>query len=277
MPELPEVETIKSQLQTILPFKINECNFSINSTRLIKSKDFDLTNKEIISIERTGKWLIFQLKHNGFLLSHLGMSGSWQMGKEKLKHKHGHIEFIQTTKNKFSILTYVDPRRFGHFYILNNENFLKKMSNFPIDITHPDFDKNYISEQFFKNPNKTLKPFLLDQKVFFGIGNYMASEICARARLLPTVKTGDLSDVKIEELFKSIKEVVDGAISSNGTTFSGGYVDANGEKGEGVRNLLVFYQTECQICKGEGRFTKIIKTQLQSRGTYHCPYCQKAT
>ena len=217
--------------------------------------------------------MLFELDPIGYLISHLGMSGSWQMSQQSLKDKHGHIEFIDHKQN--SVLTYVDPRRFGHFYILNAENYAKKILDIPEDITHKDFDENKITELFFSHPNKMLKPFLLDQKAFPGVGNYMASEICARSGILPDRLTGDITSDEIAKIKKSIHVVVSGAIETKGTTFSGGYRDAFGSKGEGVKHLVVFYQKYCQMCAVKNISSNVIKTNLGGRSTYHCPICQR--
>jgi formamidopyrimidine-DNA glycosylase len=168
----------------------------------------------------------------------------------------------------------VDPRRFGHFYILSDEHFLLIKNKMPIYITSPDFDLDYIAELFFRNPNKPLKGFLLDQSAFPGVGNYMASEICARSSILPTRLCGDIESSEIIKIKKAMDLVVSGAIETKGTTFSGGYRDAMGEKGEGVKHLVVFYQNHCQMCLDKNKVTLVIKTTLAGRGTYHCPVCQ---
>jgi formamidopyrimidine-DNA glycosylase len=275
MPELPEVETIKNQLTPILPFKIEAAIFSPLTKRMVKQMDFDLTGSTIIKIRRHAKWLIFDLYPHGHILSHLGMSGSWQMSHNPLGEKHGHIEFIDKSKSEFGVLTYIDPRRFGHFYLLTDENFKIKEDALPLDISSPDFDIDLIAEIFFKYPNKPIKPFLLDQKAFPGVGNYMASEICARAGILPTRLSGDITADEIVKIKDAMNVVISGAVETKGTTFSGGYRDANGDKGEGVKHLVVFYQNLCQMCLEQGKVTKVIKTIQGGRGTYHCPRCQK--
>jgi formamidopyrimidine-DNA glycosylase len=275
MPELPEVETIRRQLTSILPFKIEAAVFSPLTTRMVKQMDFDPTNSTIIKIRRHAKWLIFDLHPHGHILSHFGMSGHWRMSHNPLAEKHGHIEFIDKSKKELGVLTYVDPRRFGQFYLLTNENFKIKEDALPIDITSPDFDADHIAEIFFRFPFKAIKPFLLDQKAFPGVGNYMASEICARAGILPTRLSGDIIAEEIKKIKEAMVIVVTGAVETKGTTFSGGYKDANGSKGEGVQHLVVFYQNHCQMCLAQNRITKVIKTVLGGRGTYHCPRCQK--
>lgn len=275
MPELPEVETIKNQLSPFLPFKIDEVAFSKLTTRLVKQKDFDLKGCTITNIRRHGKWLIFDLSPQGHILSHLGMSGTWRTSHgpltDPMEIKHSHIKFTDQTKYQNGHLTYVDPRRFGHFYVLNEKNYQEKEKNLGIDVSSPEFDENHIAEIFFHSPHKTLKPFLLDQHAFPGVGNYMASEICARSGILPTRLTGEITAEEIHKIKTAIEIVVTGAVATSGTTFSGGYRDANGEKGEGVRHLVVFHQAICQMCKR----TSVIKTTLGGRGTYYCPRCQK--
>lgn len=268
IPELPEVETIKSQLRDYLPFEINKTFVSKKITNLIKKQDYKLAAGLITKIERTGKFLIFYFENpNQYLISHLGMSGSWQISNLYPINKHAHL----ILEGRGFYISYVDPRRFGHLYFLNKKNFLEKIKKFPIDITHRDFTAEYIFSIFKTYPNKTLKPFLLDQKFFAGIGNYIASEVCARAGLLPERKTATLMRKDAVKIKKAIDVVISGAVETAGTTFSGGYRDAFGEKGEGVKHLVVFYQEICRLCK-KG---KVIKTILQGRGTYHCPKCQK--
>ena len=145
------------------------------------------------------------------------------------------------------------------------------MSSYPMDISEPGFNAAHIKSIFEKYPNKVLKPFLLDQKNFSGVGNYIACEICARAKLLPTRIVSSLTKKDCSKIKAAIDLIIFGAVKTQGTTFGSGYRDAFGEKGEGVQHLVVFHQKICQICKK----TKIIKIILGGRGTYYCPYCQK--
>ncbi len=271
MPELPEVETIKSQLSDFLPMKIIKTSFSDKTSRLIRQQDFVIKDGIITSISRKGKFLIFRFENeNHFLISHLGMSGTWRISDQKLQGleaKHAHIIFEGDSK----VLSYVDPRRFGLAYFLNKNNYELKCQSFPIDISENAFDANHIFKIFKTYPNKTLKPFLLDQKHFSGVGNYIASEICARARLLPNRQVNTLSKKDCNNIKAAIDLIIYGAIKGSGTTFGGGYRDAFGEKGEGVNHLVVFHQQTCQLCKK----TEVIKSNLGGRGTFHCPRCQK--
>lgn len=272
MPELPEVETIRTQLSNFLPMEIKKISFSDKTTRLIKQTDFTpKPGSSITSFTRKGKFLIFTFNDpNHFIISHLGMSGSWRISDKPLdaiEGKHAHVVIVTDKK----VLSYVDPRRFGHIYFLNKENFEAKINSYPMDISEPGFDADHIKKIFEQQPNKVLKPFLLDQKKFSGVGNYIASEICARAKILPTRIVSTLTKKDCANIKAAIDLIIYGAVKTQGTTFSGGYRDAFGEKGEGVQHLVVFHQKICQMCKK----TPTIKTVMGGRGTYHCPHCQK--
>lgn len=272
MPELPEVETIKSQLSHFLPMEVKQISFSDKTTRLIKLKDFTPKPGEVITdFSRKGKFLIIKFENpDHYIISHLGMSGSWRISDHLLDTvagKHAHVIF-QTDKK---VLSYVDPRRFGAIYFLNKKHFEEKMNSCPMDISEPGFDADHIKSIFDQYPNKVLKTFLLDQKHFSGVGNYIASEICARSKLLPTRLVGSLSKKDCAKIKAAIDLIIYGAVKTSGTTFGGGYRDAFGEKGEGVQHLVVFHQKVCQMCKK----TNVVKTVLGGRGTYHCPHCQK--
>jgi formamidopyrimidine-DNA glycosylase len=271
-PELPEVETIKRQITEFLPLEILEVEFSKFSKSIVKTQEFIPTEDQLVSISRHGKMMIFNFRSGRKLLSHLGMSGSWQISKEKITKNHTHVQMIGKDEIGDDVyLGYVDPRRFGNIYFVSEENSKLIIKKLGIDISTDAFTADYLFKIFQKFPKKILKPFLLDQKYFAGIGNYIACEICARARLMPDRIVGDLSIKDCQKIVAATKTVIEGSIQRKGMTFHGGYVDATGSKGEGLKNLVVFYQKICGLCEK----TEVVKIELGKRGTYFCPKCQK--
>ena len=99
----------------------------------------------------------------------------------------------------------------------------------------------------------------------------MASEICARAFIRPSRRMKTLTRGDLEKIITANKVVLSDSLDSGGATFSGGYLDAHGEKGEGVKGLVVFYQETCLQCNK----TPVKKIIMAQRGTYYCPACQK--
>ena len=237
-----------------------------------KNKEFSPQGMTIDQVDRHGKMLIFHLMdQNGgehFILSHLGMSGGWRISNGPLEGVgHVHVVFHGPGKT----FSYVDPRRFGNMYFVNHQKAKEQLKKLGVDIASDDFNPQYLQKVFKKFPQKILKPFLLDQAYFAGSGNYIASEICARAGIRPTRRCQKITFKECEKMIEATKEVLNQNIKSGGAAFSGGYSDALGDKGEGATNLVVFYQKICQMCK-IGPVKKMI---LAGRGTYYCPKCQK--
>jgi formamidopyrimidine-DNA glycosylase len=227
-----------------------------------------LKGKTILSVNRKGKMLDFLLSDGRHILSHLGMTGGWRISKTKVVEKHTHLQFKSTTGD---YIAYVDPRRFGHMYLYNAEDAQRKLGELGEDLKSEAFTIKYFSEKLLKYPDRFIKVTLLDQSLFAGTGNYIANEICARAKVLPYRKVSSLSKADVGRLYKCVHIVIDGATKTGGTTFAGGYADTTGSKGSGVGHLVVFYQKICQMCTK----TKVVKTVLAQRGTYHCPKCQE--
>ncbi len=266
MPELPEVKTIIHQLKEIIPFSFS----SISKSKVHKSILHTPIPKEINHIKRItrhGKCLIFHLNEDFFLLSHLGMTGSWRISEKSLKVKHVHFQF----KSDYKILSYVDPRRFGHMYFFNKselDDYLKRLGP---DLLSNKFTVKHIQQVINKYPKKEIKPLLLEQKFFAGSGNYIANEVCARAKILPQRLCESLNSQHAKKIKLGFDSILNDSIKNNGVTFQGGYSDTKGEKGQGVNNLVVFHQKICGMCKK----SEVIKISLKKRGTFYCPKCQK--
>lgn len=272
MPELPEVETIRSQLAKITPFKIQKMDLSpvVSSILKDKSREFNPKGKTILEVDRKGKLLNFILENDQHILSHLGMSGSWRISDTKVDEKHTHLQFTGIVSGKKKYLAYIDPRRFGNMYFYKKDNAIEFMKGLGVDVSKDEFDDAYLLSVIKRFPDKQIKPFLLEQKYFSGVGNYMASEICALAGVRPSRRLSKITKVEVSKLVKATKDVIEGQIKYQGMSFSGGYKDAFGDDGGGLNNLVVFYQENCGMCGGP-----VKKIVMATRGTYYCPSCQK--
>ncbi|MGH9097381.1 MAG: DNA-formamidopyrimidine glycosylase family protein, partial [Acidimicrobiales bacterium] len=121
MPELPEVETIRRDLQgEVVGRKIKAVEVRNGRTvrRHPSAKHFRarLEGHTIKSIGRSGKYLLLGLDDGETLVVHLGMSGQLQRAKSikepKTPHTHAIITFTQGGQLRF-----VDPRTFGELFV----------------------------------------------------------------------------------------------------------------------------------------------------------------
>ena len=249
MPELPEVETITKQINRMLPLKIKNVKWSKFKKNLLKKEEINLSKSTIVKSYRQGKAVVMELD-NGFLICRLGMSGGWKFTGE---YKHTHLQIT----GKF-VLKYVDPRRFGKLYLVRSLDDFKV-----IDICGPEFNLEYLRSVLAKGKGE-LKPFLLNQRYFPGIGNYLASEICYYTKLRPNTPVKKVKDLKL--LLASIKKVIALSIKAGGLSFHGGYHDTSNKKG-GLKTK-VFWRKVCSC--GES----ITKIKQNGRSSYFCKKCQ---
>lgn len=289
MPELPEVETIRRDLEKkISNQKIKSIN--ILATKSVRNKSAEfldiLVGNNFSHIERRGKLLMFALKKIGeyaFMLVHLKMTGQliYRHKKQILAGGHSQTAMDTMVPNKFTrvIFTFSDGgqlffndlRRFGYLKLVSKEEKEKIVkNNFGIEPLTRDYTLEAF-EKLFKKRQTNIKALLLNQKLISGIGNIYADEACFDAKILPTRKVNSLSALEIKKLFKCVEEVLRVAIANRGTTFNN-YVDSDGHTGSHINFLKVYGRDgeKCKKCKGI-----ILKMKHAGRGTHYCPNCQK--
>lgn len=273
MPELPEVENVRRELEEGLK-KIKQLEEIWSSSK--KLRDFSapkelkkLVGQKLLKVHRKSKYLLFEWDKS-WALSHLGMSGYWRFEKEYEAKKHDHI------KLKFNnyFLIYNDPRRFGLFLVGTHEEihktkWLKNVGADPFSFEAEDTENAlWLKSRKSQVPIKT---WLLDQRNIGGIGNIYASEILFRANVNPFKITAKLKRDDWQRIFKQIPLVLLDSIENGGTTLKD-YLRPSGEKGD-FQNRLQVYDREGQKCYSCGSI--IMSRQLAGRSTYWCPQCQK--
>ncbi len=269
MPELPEVETIRRQLLPIYRSEVlSEISFSDRAASLFQNCDVQLfraalLGKSIADLQRTGKYLVFDLT-DIFPVFHLGMSGIFLQEKSQSRYpQHVHVcMHFESGKH----LYFQDMRRFGKIW-LYREN--PQFHNLGIDPISGDLTLNHFKELLQKS-NMNAKLFLMDQHKLAGIGNIYASEILFKAGISPFRKTEDLKDSEIQRMYDAVLQILNMAIDRFGTTYSA-YRTVTGQTGENQHFLKVYQRMglPCFHCGQE-----IIKRMLGNRSTFYCENCQ---
>lgn len=287
MPELPEVETIRHDLENkILGKKIVSVLVLAKKSVHYPADKFIqiLTGEKITKINRRGKLLYCSfVKSDLFLLIHLKMTGQLiYRQKKKITaggHSLGKIDF--KLPNKFtrviikfsdgSELFFNDLRRFGYLKLNTAEEKDKILQkSFGIEPLTSDF-KYPAFVKLFEKRKTTIKALLLNQKLIAGIGNIYADETCFCAGVRPDRRVGKISEIEKKKIFKCIESVLKLSIKNRGTTFNS-YVDCDGKVGGFVRLLKVYGREgeKCRRCNGV-----IKKNKAAGRGTHFCLNCQK--
>ncbi|MFH1656055.1 MAG: DNA-formamidopyrimidine glycosylase [Candidatus Omnitrophota bacterium] len=267
MPELPEVETIKRELdKVVLGKKI--IDVTVNKPKVIKepSKDKFIKGLKKVTIKkilRKGKGLIFELSNGKYLVVHLRMTGQLVYPGNNSQAR------VSFKLSNGKLLDFNDRRLLGELRLVNNwqdMKFFKQLGPEIYDLTPDKFS------QMLKDKTTKIKPLLMDQTFIAGVGNLYAAEALFRARIHPTRAAKSLSKKERKTLFKEIKDTLNEAIKAKGSSVDQ-YVQVSGEDGDYAKYHKVYDRKDepCVKCK-----TKIKRIALGGRGTYFCPKCQPA-
>lgn len=275
MPELPEVETIRSLLagkvrgKTIREVVARPGDRIFRDTVPVARLKRALTGRKIEGLGRRGKYLIFALDSGDFLVIHLGMTGVLyllQPGEPGPDHTHLRLALDNND------LVFVDPRTFGRVMLaapgkLDEVPGLRDLGPEPLDAS---FNAEVLAAGL-RGRKAPVKSLLLSQKPVAGLGNIYADEACFRAGIDPLRHGGALEPAEVEALCSSIREVLAESIACKGTTIRD-YRWDQGKSGEFAARLQVYGRAgdRCPRC---GR--KIERTVLGGRSTHFCRSCQR--
>ncbi len=289
MPELPEVETVRTGLSKFLPGKQVK-SIKSNWTKSFPNAKSDvqqfLVGAKVTSISRRAKVLLIHLSNQHSLMIHLKMTGQLVYYDAKSRFGAGHpndslvgslpdkstrVIFEFTDRSK---LFFNDQRKFGWVRLiptveLPNIDFFKKVGPEPLEA---DFTWQAFQKQLLRRPGSNIKSVLLDQTIVAGIGNIYADESLWGAKIHPQVLVKNLTNPQIKKLFEEMQFVLRLAIEKGGST-DRNYVNAEGKKGSYIDFARVFRRNG-QPCPRCG--TVIEKIRVAGRGTHVCPKCQKA-
>jgi len=267
MPELPEVQTIRSQLLKTVAGK------RINSVIVRRASVLDgirqaafiriLTGNTIKDILRKGKLLIFVLKKE-YLLVHLRMSGWFHLSDTE--EKNARIVFMLSGGK---VLNYMDQRCLGKVSLLKDytqDDFYKRLG---LEITEIGFDD--FSACLDAKKNAPVKSFLLEQGHVCGIGNIYACEGLFHSKIHPQRRNANLSGPERKALLVSLKKVIQEAIRREGSSVNT-FRNIFGQKGSMAQSHKVYGRQgqKCECGKGV-----IVRSVIAGRGTFFCPVCQK--
>lgn len=280
MPELPEVEVIRRDLEKeVIGKKIRraEVRNTKNAMRVIRRharrKDFEdaLEGTKIAKVDRRGKYLLLHLDSERVLAVHLGMSG--QIIKTKASadfENHTHVIIDFTTGGQ---IRYIDPRTFGEMFVATKDELgeVKELQKLGIDPLEQALTWQYFSQTLTDRKAK-MKAILMDQQFICGLGNIYSDEILFLAGIRFDRPSDTLSAQEVRRLYRAIQEVLQDAIRYRGTSADDEqYRDLYGAVGE-YQEFLRVYQREGQPCRRCR--TPIERARWSNRSTYFCPQCQ---
>ena len=273
MPELPEVETIRADLESRIvgrTFAAVELLWpgcvAVPEPEALQA---ELPGRRVERAGRRGKYLVFDLDGGAALTVHLRMTGRLRwIGANAPRGPH--LRAVLSLDGG-DALHFEDQRKFGRLYFTRDEaelaQVLSKLGPEPLEAA---FTRDALQE-IVRGRRAQLKPLLLDQRFIAGLGNIYVDEALFRAQLHPLRRTSTLSEEDVTRLHEGIVAALRQGIVNRCTTLSD-YRDAWGTAGRNKERLLVF-RRQGKPCTRCG--TPIEKTWVAQRGTHFCPVCQR--
>jgi formamidopyrimidine-DNA glycosylase len=277
VPELPEVETVRRQLEPVLVGRRFE-RVEILDRRLVRPLEplevaAELEGERVAAVERRGKYLIFRFESGRVLLIHLRMTGSVRHVTQPLQG-----EPLQDDPHRRAVVrlddgsdvAYRDVRRFGTWVVVEPpelDAYLRsRLGAEPLERT---FTAARLGARLQRR-RAPIKAALLDQRTLAGLGNIYVDEALWRARIHPLKPAEELEADDVSRLTKSIKEALRAGIARQGATLRD-YRTPDGGSGS-MQHEFKVYGREGEPCDRCG--TPIAKTRAGGRGTWFCPVCQ---
>jgi len=290
MPELPEVETVRRGLSSLIIRK------KIASTTNDNPKSFPnttvdvntfLVGASVTDVRRRAKVLMIDLSTDYSLVIHLKMTGQlvYVSPNDRFGAGHPNDSLVNALPDKStrvslqfddgSTLFFNDQRKFGWVKLMPtleipNLSFMKKVGPEPLEL---DFTAQQFKDRFTRRARTNIKAAILDQSVVAGVGNIYADEALWGAKIHPTRLVGSITDAEFALLYSELREVMNLSIEKGGSS-NRNYVNAEGKRGSYMDFARVF-RREGLPCPRCG--TTIEKSRVAGRGTHTCPFCQVMT
>jgi formamidopyrimidine-DNA glycosylase len=273
MPELPEVESVRRQLEPVLIGRSFE-RVTIDDPRLVRPYEpaevaAELEGERTVAVERRGKYLVVRFESGRVLLIHLRMTGSLLHAAAGSLRDDPHRRAVVTLDDG-SDVAYRDVRRFGTWLLLEPgeaEPYLTaRVGDEPLDAL---FTAARLGERL-AGRRTSLKAALLDQRTLAGIGNIYADEALWRAKLNPLRPAASLDRAELRRLHRAIRAALEHGLARQGSTLRD-YRLPDGSGGS-MQDEFRVYGRGGEPCDRCG--TPISRTHVAGRTTWFCPTCQ---
>lgn len=218
MPELAEVEFYRKEWDPGLGEKVKKVHLHTDA-RPLRDLPFAKMKKAIAgtvfeSSTTHGKQMLFRFQPDIWLGVHLGMTGKLLVADAKHKpEKHDHLVLFLPSLT----LVFRDPRKFGRIKFHHGSEAPSWWADLPPEVLDSEFTKQHLVQFLDRHSKSPIKPQLLNQDGFPGIGNWMADEVLWRTRLHPATLCGEIPAKTREALWKELRKLCREAMKVIGT------------------------------------------------------------
>lgn len=272
MPELPEVEVFRHFVEE---YALNK---NVTAVEILKPKILQKTTPDalksaveghpFIRAERRGKHLLLEVGKKGpWVFMHFGLTGylSWTKNGQTLVNAYGdpdrpedHVR-VRFDFADGSELNFHEMRMFGKLGLADSlEEYVSRNKLGPDALA---VDEKTFHERLLAKAKGQIKPVLMDQAVFAGIGNVYADEMLYQCRVHPEKRISEIDPKTLKCLYQQMVEVLQKT------------VDCNADRTCLPKGYLLHTRHKNAQCPRDGE--KIHIKEVGGRTTYFCPKCQE--
>ncbi|MBK6766198.1 MAG: bifunctional DNA-formamidopyrimidine glycosylase/DNA-(apurinic or apyrimidinic site) lyase [bacterium] len=272
MPELPEVETAVRELRPLIVDRVIRSAWSTVPRQLgsqtIRQLSGKVRGQRILDVTRRGKYILIEVVR-GIVLVHLRMTGRLFVAPTEQK-PHVHLRAGFVLDDERDTLFFKDPRTLGTLGYYAKSDEIGALSGLGWEPLEAGVTGDMLKKALEKR-KMAIKPVLLDQTVWAGIGNIYASEVCWVAQIDPQKAANRLTLAQYDRLCRAVPDVLSRALERGGSSLRD-FMSPEGKYGSYQKEFRV-YDRESEACERCGATIKRIG-QAQ-RSTYYCPRCQR--
>ena len=276
MPELPEVETVRRQMESELKGRrLASVEVRFGKRINVPAAEFQrrLAGAAFRTFGRRAKLLLLGFSNGLTLVVHLKMTGKFLIRPHgEAPTKHDHVVFHLADGRQ---LFFRDVRKFGYLKLVPTadlEKLIFAKESYGPEPLAPGFTFRQFRLCLTGSPKKKIKPLLMDQTCLAGLGNIYADEACWQARVRPIRKVGTLTETELKGLYRGALSTLKSSLKHGGTS-ADDFLDVYGRPGGNEPYLAVYGRTGLKCRRRDGGV--IEKIRIGSRSAHFCPKCQK--
>jgi formamidopyrimidine-DNA glycosylase len=277
MPELPEVEVVRRDLDDVLRGRTLVA-VEVGRDRAVRRAPSPaafvdaVQGRAVRGTRRVGKFLVVDLDGSEAVVIHLGMSGQLRVAASSTEPRVAHTHVVFSLDDGREI-RFVDPRTFGQMFVSpvhdggRPDALVHLGPDALLELGSPDELAPLLAGR-----RVAVKARLMDQQAVAGLGNIYSDEILFRAGVWGIRAAGSITAAEVARIHVASGEVLRAAVEERGSSLADAqYVDLYGRPGRFQHEHAVHARAgePCPRCA-----TVVAKQRMGGRFGYWCPRCQ---
>lgn len=296
MPEIPEMELYKNRLNALVKGQ------KVRQVLIYRDKSVNLPSEKFVrcvegavieEVKRRGKYLIFDLDSENYLLAHMMLDGRLFYVSREERKTHQIFAGAKVTPDSDPIeelrakiprlpgkpsvvfifndegLLFFCQLTLGYLHYLDEKSLRGKIASLGPEPLDPAFKEEDLT-QLLDRKRGMVKPWLMNQENLAGVGNAYSNEALFKAGILPVRPVASLDEGEKKRLFNALREIMRESIDKGGD-MEEPFMAEDHHTGGFIPHFKVYDRAgqPCLVCNSPVR-----REEVGGRNAFFCPECQ---